>query len=65
MKKSQLDHQHQIEILTKKAEMKSADKPDDCAIVKPKMPKLPSFDDSKDNMDSYLRRLERYADVMT
>ena len=64
MKKSQLDHEHQLEILTKKAELKSADKPDDSAIVKPKMPKLPSFDDSKDDMDSYLRRFERYADVM-
>ena len=64
MKKSQLDHEHQLEILTKKAELKSADKLDDSAIVKPKMPKLLSFDDSKDDMDSYLRRFERYADVM-
>ena len=59
MKKSQLDHEHQLEILTKKAELTSADTPDDSAIVKPKMPKLPSFDDSKDDMDSYTEQKKK------
>ena len=30
-------------------------------VVAPKGPKLPHFDDEKDNMDMYLRRFERYA----
>lgn len=31
--------------------------------VKPRAPKLPVFDDSKDEMDSYLLRFERYAEA--
>ena len=31
--------------------------------LKIKVPKLPFFDESKDNMDSYLSRFERYAEV--
>ena len=30
-------------------------------LVKPKIPKLPVFDDCRDEMDSYLLRFERYA----
>lgn len=29
--------------------------------VKASMPKIPPFDESRDEMDSYLRRFERYA----
>ena len=64
MKKSQLDHKHELEILARKAELKYIDKSEESDIVKPKMPKLPSFDDTNDDMDSYLRRFERYAEVM-
>ena len=34
----------------------------DLGLVKPKIPKLPVFDDSRDEMDSYLLRFERYAE---
>ena len=33
------------------------------AYVRPRTPKLPSFNENKDDMDSYLHRFERYANV--
>ncbi|KAK3101283.1 hypothetical protein FSP39_002389 [Pinctada imbricata] len=63
MKKKQLEHDLELDLLTKKSELKSV-KSEDQTLVKPKVPKLPAYDDVRDDMDSYLRRFERYAEVM-
>lgn len=52
------EHQQKLELLDRKVR-------DGVAIpdtqVSAKMPKLPTFDDTKDEIDSYLNRFERYA----
>jgi len=53
----QRDHERQLELATaRKGEHVSASS-------KLTGPKLPPFDDEKDNMDSYLHRFERYAET--
>lgn len=50
----------EIELAKIKAESKKEESSDSNA-VKAKLPKLPAFCDGKDNMDSYLKRFERFA----
>ena len=54
---------HELKMLEKQLEFKSNHSKDSDELVKAKAPKLPCFDDNKDDMDSYLRRFERYAEV--
>ena len=54
---------HELKMLEKQQELKSNHSKDSDELVKAKAPKLPCFDDNKDDMDSYLRRFERYAEV--
>ena len=50
-------------MLEKQLELKSNHGEASGEVVKTKAPKLPCIDDNKDDMDSYLRRFERYAEV--
>ena len=43
--------------------LKSSEKSSETHASTPKFPKIPPFEDGKDDMDSYLRRFERYAGV--
>ena len=52
----QMQHQHELEMLEKKGHTGL-----NTEVQRPKAPKIPPFDDGKDDMDSYLRRFERYA----
>ena len=55
--------QKQIELAKINADSKTglaAKSPD----VKAKIPKLPSFNEERDNMDSYLKRFERFAKML-
>ena len=54
---------HELKMLEKQLELKSNHGEASGEVVKAKAPKLPCFDDNKDDMDSYLRRFERYAKV--
>lgn len=67
IKLRQLEYEHEVEMLEKGSEVKgkfpllgSGDKP----LQNPKGPKIPAFDEKNDEMDSYLRRFERYAQAM-
>ncbi|KAK3109194.1 hypothetical protein FSP39_025154 [Pinctada imbricata] len=60
LKMKQMEHQHEIAILEKRGELKGQIGTSDTG-VRPKSPKIPPFDDARDDMDSYLRRFERYA----
>lgn len=60
LKLKQQDHAHTMEVLDLKA--KSGVSARDTETVRPpKGPKLPVFEDGKDEMDSYLQRFERFA----
>ncbi|XP_041372853.1 uncharacterized protein LOC121386121 [Gigantopelta aegis] len=61
IKAKQIDHEHQLELLQKQAELSG--KGNVVFQNVPKGPKIPAFEDGKDDMDSYLRRFERYAEV--
>ncbi|XP_061190531.1 uncharacterized protein LOC133198457 [Saccostrea echinata] len=60
MKLQQITHQCEMEILQAKGKLKIG--ASDEVSVKIKGPKIPAFEDGKDDMDSYLRRFERYAE---
>nr|XP_034306936.1 uncharacterized protein LOC105346079 isoform X3 [Crassostrea gigas] len=57
----QITHQQQMEIMHEKEKLKAAGV--DEVSVMFKGPKIPAFEDGKDEMDSYLRRFERYAEL--
>lgn len=57
----QITHQQQMEIMHEKEKLKAAGV--DEVSVKFKGPKIPAFEDGKDERDSYLRRFERYAEL--
>lgn len=57
----QITYQQQMEIMQEKEKLKAAGV--DEVSVKFKGPKIPPFEDGKDEMDSYLRRFERYAEL--
>lgn len=59
IKMKQAQHAHEMEVLEFK--VKSGVSTVDSEMIKPKGPKLPVFDEGKDEMDSYLHRFERYA----
>ena len=59
LKFKQAEHAHEMEMLEIKA--KSGVSTGGTETIKPKGPKLPVFDEGKDEMDSYLHRFERYA----
>ncbi|XP_062599575.1 uncharacterized protein LOC134261133 [Saccostrea cucullata] len=61
MQLQQLTHQQQMEMLHEKEKLKIAGVEE--VSVKFKGPKIPAFEDGKDEMDSYLRRFERYAEL--
>ena len=58
---------HQQELVNKQKvdelQHKSSEKTSEPHTSTPKFPKIPPFEDGKDDMDSYLRRFERYAGV--
>ncbi|XP_062588249.1 uncharacterized protein LOC134249909 [Saccostrea cucullata] len=62
LKLQQISHQFEMEVLQEKGKLKISD-PSDEVSVKMKGPKIPAFADGKDDMDSYLRRFERYAET--
>ena len=70
LKKSELEHSLKLEMLAKefelekvKAEHASATPdPSSKTDVKAKIPKLPPFNEQRDNMDAYLKRFERFAE---
>ena len=55
----QIEHVHELEVLEMKAKQGVSIVESD--MPKPKGPKLPFFEEGKDEMDSYLHRFERYA----
>lgn len=57
----QITHQQQMEMMHEKEKLKAAGV--DEVSVKFKGPMIPAFEDGKDEMDSYLRRFERYAEL--
>lgn len=59
MKMKELEEEHELEMTERTARGKAVD-----AIVKPNLPKIPPFEENKDEIDSYLRRFERYATAM-
>ncbi|MCG7875094.1 MAG: RNase H-like domain-containing protein [Candidatus Thiodiazotropha endolucinida] len=59
IKLKQAEHAHEMEVLEFRA--KSGVSVLESEVVKPKGPKLPAFEEGKDEMDSYLHRFERYA----
>ena len=74
MKKKELELMHEetlaklkVELADKEIELADIKKgtvaiKDKHVDVKAKLPKLPAFCEGKDNMDSYLKRLERFAE---
>ncbi|KAK3084534.1 hypothetical protein FSP39_014861 [Pinctada imbricata] len=63
LKLKQMSHEHELELIEKKSKLKeSGILKDEVELVKPRAPKIPAFEDGKDDMDSYLRRFERYAE---
>lgn len=65
MKMLHIEHSQKLELLEKQQEagekmgnMQYSPSPE---VSLPKTPKMPPFDDNYDEMDSYLRRFERYA----
>ena len=53
----ELTNAHELQVLQKQLEQKANAKSEhESDTVKAKAPKLPCFDESKDDMDSYLRR---------
>ena len=63
MKLLQLEHEQKLELLEKQYEVGDsflfASIPSSSGM--PNVPKMPPFDETNDEMDSYLRRFERYA----
>ncbi|XP_052680025.1 uncharacterized protein LOC128160712 [Crassostrea angulata] len=59
MKMKELEEEHELEMTERTARGKAVD-----AMVKPNLPKIPPFEENKDEIDSYLRRFERYATAM-
>ena len=53
-----MEHIQKLELLQAEAKVKSNDT---SSKVAAKAPKMPPFEESKDDIDSYLRRFERYA----
>ena len=62
LEQQELHHKQQLELLHQKAvDTKPPEKSASSNVQK--FPKIPPFEDGKDDMDSYLRRFERYADA--
>lgn len=58
----ELEHAQRLELLDKQSEMKGALKLEMPSVQsKPKLPKIPPFSKSQDEMDLYLNRFEHYA----
>ena len=58
----ELEHAHQMDILNKEKELSVGGGGSFVgSTARPCVPKIPAFDESRDEMDSYLRRFERYA----
>ena len=66
-KKIELEAQLKLEMLNKEIELQKAKAettppPQPVPDVKAKIPKLPPFNEQRDNMDAYLKRFERFAE---
>ena len=59
LKMKHVDHTHEMELLDLK--LKGGVGVVEKSVQKPKGPKIPPFEEGKDEMDSYLHRFERYA----
>ena len=59
----QMDHEHRLELLDKQNEVgeSTLGSSSQSGSGLQKVPKMPPFDENNDEMDSYLRRFERYA----
>ena len=70
LKKSELVHSLKLEMLAKEIELEkvkaehasSTPYSSSTTYVKAKIPKLPPFNEQRDNMDAYLKRFERFAE---
>ena len=70
LKKSELEHSLKLEMLAKEIELEKVKAEHASAIsysssktdVKAKIPKLPPFNEQRDNMYAYLKRFERFAE---
>ena len=60
LKVKQIEEKHELEMSEKSAKGKTSD-----VVVKPCLSKIFPFDESKHEIDSYFRRFERYATVMS
>lgn len=60
VKLKEIENKHELEIKMSQGNVKSVDTD---SGIKARMPKIPPFDERHDEMDSYLRRFERYATV--
>ena len=59
IKLKHIEHTHEMELLEMKA--KTGVSTSEVETIKAKGPKLPAFEEGKDEMDSYLHRFERFA----
>ena len=59
IKLKHVEHSHEMELLELK--LKGGVSVVEKSVPKPKGPKIPPFEEGKDEMDSYLHRFERYA----
>ena len=63
LKLQELEHKQKLELLSVQAETGVKVPKSDDSQTCFKFPKIPTFDDHKDEMDSYLLRFERYAEA--
>ncbi|XP_064651627.1 uncharacterized protein LOC135502607 [Lineus longissimus] len=66
-KERELEHQRRLELLQEqqKLAVSTAKTTTSTTKVTPKTPRLPTFDETKDDMDAYLHRFERYAEAQS
>lgn len=58
------EHKRKLELLELETKHVSKGKnPPTRNVAPPRTPKLPAFDETKDDMDAYLQRFERYAEI--
>jgi hypothetical protein len=64
LKVREIEHKHELEVLHVKRDVKGEGQLMPIhSVSKPSVPKIPAFDEGKDEMDSFIRRFERYAEA--
>lgn len=60
-KQREAERQHQLEMAKLRATQSQGGKGDDSGTIRAPCPKIPPFDESKDSLDAYIERYERFA----